>query len=273
MTATIIDLAVRGYLRIDEKEKAWLFGSKDWHLTKLKEADGALLPFEATVLKGLFEDGAEADLSQLKNEFYKDLAEARKNSTRIPWNSEMVRARPRVRHGTGRAWPASPWRCWAAGSSGCWANNFDAAVLGVPVVLVGLLLLAAGSSMSKRTAAGSEAMRRTLGFRLFIETADKRRQEFNERANIFAEYLPYAIVFGSVDKWTNAFRDIDTTPSTASWYTGAAVFSATDFSRGLESFSSSVSSVIASTPSSSGGSGFSGGSSGGGGGGGGGGSW
>ena len=152
-------------------------------------------------------------------------------------------------------------------------EQLDAAVLGVPVVLVGLLLLAAGSSMSKRTAAGSEAMRRTLGFRLFIETADKRRQEFNERANIFAEYLPYAIVFGSVDKWANAFRDIDTTPSTASWYTGAAVFSATDFSRGLESFSSSVSSVIASTPGSSGGCGFSGGSSGGGGGGGGGGSW
>jgi uncharacterized membrane protein len=128
--------------------------------------------------------------------------------------------------------------------------------------------------MSQRTAAGSEALRRALGFRLFIETAEKRRQEFNEKANIFAEYLPYAIVFGSVDKWANAFRDIDTEPATRGWYTGTHAFAPLAFSRDLESFSSSVSSVIASTPGSSGGSGFGGGGfSGGGGGGGGGGSW
>ena len=50
--------------------------------------------------------------------------------------------------------------------------------------------------------------------------------------------------------------------------TGAAAFSAPDFSRSMETFASSVSHVISSTPGSSGGSGFSGGFSGGGGGGG-----
>src|SRR4029078_223102 len=99
-------------------------------------------------------------------------------------------------------------------------------------------------------------------------------QEFNEKANIFAAYLPYAIVFGCVEKWADAFRDIDTTAATANWYVGAAAFSAPDFSRSMETFSSSVSSVITSTPGSSGGGGFVGGGfSVGGGGGGGGGSW
>ena len=69
-------------------------------------------------------------------------------------------------------------------------------------------------------------------------------------------------------------RDIDTEPSTRGWYTGTHAFAPLAFSRDLESFSSSVSSVIASTPGSSGSSGFGGGGfSGGGGGGGGGGSW
>ena len=129
-------------------------------------------------------------------------------------------------------------------------------------------------SMASRTAAGSEMMRRVLGFRLYISTAEKYRQQFNEQENIFARYLPFAIVFGCVSKWAKAFEGLEATAqaSTSSWYTGTAPFSAMAFSSNLQSFSSSVGSTLASTQS-SGGSGFSGGSSGGGGGGGGGGSW
>jgi len=116
-------------------------------------------------------------------------------------------------------------------------------------------------------------VRRVLGFRRYITTAETDRQRFNEQAGIFAEYLPYAIVFGAVDRWARAFRDIDTVATTAAWYVGATAFDAPTFSHNLESFSSSVSSTITSTPASSGSSGFSGGFSGGGGGGGGGGSW
>jgi uncharacterized membrane protein len=153
---------------------------------------------------------------------------------------------------------------------------FGWAIIGAPIVVAGLLLGATAQLMPRRTAKGSEALRRVLGFRLFIDTAEKDRAKFAEQANIFAEYLPFAIVFGCVDKWARVFRDIDTTAAVQGWYGGTtpgAVFAASDFSRSLETFSSSVSSVIASTPGSSGGSGFSGGSSGGGGGGGGGGSW
>ncbi|MBI5288307.1 MAG: DUF2207 domain-containing protein [Chloroflexi bacterium] len=272
VTATIIDLAVRGYLTIEEKEKSWIFGKTDWHLTKKKETSGELLQYETEVFTGLFNATAtEVDVSDLKNEFYKDLAEAQEKLYADAMKRKWFSRNP----DTARDWAQGAGVVIAAAGGGLvWLLGLSGwAIAGVPVIVVGVLVFLGSSLMSKRTAAGSEALRRTLGFRLFIETAEKRRQEFNERANIFAEYLPYAIVFGSVDKWARAFRDIDTTPSTGSWYTGAAMFSAADFSRSLESFSSSVSSVIASTPGSSGGSGFSGGSSGGGGGGGGGGSW
>jgi uncharacterized membrane protein len=99
------------------------------------------------------------------------------------------------------------------------------------------------------------------------------QQAFAERANIFTEYLPYAIVFKCVDRWARAFKDIDLQAATAGWYAGPAGFNAGSFSSSLRAFSSAVSTTLASTPGGSGGSGFSGGSSGGGGGGGGGGSW
>jgi uncharacterized membrane protein len=131
-------------------------------------------------------------------------------------------------------------------------------------------------AMARRTAIGNEASRRALGFKLYITTAETRRQEFNEQKNIFARYLPYAIVFECVDKWADAFEGLDdqVKDSTAYWYHGTTAFQAGVFAAGLCSFSNSVSSTISSTPGGSGGSGFSGGGfSGGGGGGGGGSSW
>lgn len=273
VTATIVDLAVRGYLSIEEKEKAWFLGKADWRLTKLKDADATLHPFETTVFHGLFGLGSTTvDLSDLKNEFYKDLAEAQKELYADAMARKWFSRNPAT--GRGAALFAGAALAAAGGGLGWLIGNAGWAILGAPIILVGAVVMLASTTMSKRTAAGSEALRRTLGFRMFIETADKRRQEFNEQANIFAEYLPYAIVFGSVEKWANAFQDIDTTPSTQGWYTGTHAFSAIAFSQSMQSFSSSVSGVIASTPGSSGGSGFGGGgSSGGGGGGGGGGSW
>ena len=60
--------------------------------------------------------------------------------------------------------------------------------------------------------------RRVLGFREFMQVAETDRQRFNEEENIFQEYLPYAIVFGCVDKWAKAFEDMGIETNTSSWY-------------------------------------------------------
>lgn len=61
ITATIVDLAVRGYLRIEEIPKRWFLGKPDWNLVQLKEADGALLPYERMLLEGLFREADDED--------------------------------------------------------------------------------------------------------------------------------------------------------------------------------------------------------------------
>jgi uncharacterized membrane protein len=149
------------------------------------------------------------------------------------------------------------------------------AIIGVPVVIAGLLLLIFAGAMPRRTGRGREYYRRSLGFRKYMTIAETERQRFNEEANIFEKYLPYAIVYDCVDKWAKAFEGLENQPGaqTSGWYVGTGPFLASSFSRDISSFSSGMSTAIASTPGSSGGSGFSGGFSGGGGGGGGGGSW
>jgi uncharacterized membrane protein len=149
------------------------------------------------------------------------------------------------------------------------------ALLGIPLVIGGLLLLIGAKRMPSRTAKGTAMTRRVNGFRRVIETAEEHTARWAEQENVFTKYLPYAIVFGVTDKWAKAFEALGQVPSDdMSWYVSARPFVYAEFADSLDSFAVTTSGVIASTPSGSGGSGFGGGGfSGGGGGGGGGGSW
>jgi len=273
VTATIVDLAVRGYLHITELPKKGWFGSNDWKLTKKQEANG-LNAFEKKVLNSLFETGDEVELSDLRYKFATDLATAKNLIYDDAMQRKWFGMKPESARGM---WVIVAMSVLFFGAglavfAGLW---FHRALMPLGLVPAGLAMLVLSRSMARRTAAGSEMLRRVVGFRLYIATAEKHRQEFNEQENIFARYLPFAIVFGCVSKWAKAFEGLDdqVSQSTSSWYSGTGAFRVAAFSSGLQGFSSSVSSTLASTRSSSGGSGFSGGSSGGGGGGGGGGSW
>ena len=78
ITATIVDLAVRGYIVIEEKEKSQMMGlvhNKEYvfHL-KIDPNDWtSLKTHERVLLGGIFSNGAQPDveLSSLQNEFYK----------------------------------------------------------------------------------------------------------------------------------------------------------------------------------------------------------
>ena len=272
LTATIIDLASRGYLTITEIPKAWWFGSTDWTLERVKFGDEGLLAYERIVLGGLFGAGTTRNLSDLKNKFYTHLAKAKtalyEDAIERGWfrrNPRTVRTAMRV-----LGLIVAGGGVFLAVALGQVAGY---GLLGLPVMLFGVLLAVAARAMPRRSASGRLMMRRTLGFAKYIRTAERHPQDFAERANLFTEYLPYAVAFRCVHKWAAAFRDIDLQAATASWYSGTTRFDASSFSSKLSGFSSSVSSTMSSTPGGSGGSGFSGGSSGGGGGGGGGGSW
>ncbi len=73
VSATLVDLAVRGYLLIQEIPKEGWFGKPDWRLIRLEKPDDDLLTYERRLLTGLFRDGTEVTISELKNTFAKRL--------------------------------------------------------------------------------------------------------------------------------------------------------------------------------------------------------
>lgn len=260
---------------IEEIEKPHRWSKPDWTLIKKQPVDDTLLTYERDLMKSIFKGRAETvTLNALTNTFHSDLVriegELYDDSVAHGWFA----TRPdRVR---------SKWLVIGivlsvveAVAVGLAAGFTHAELVPVPILLTGLVLTAGHRWMPARTAKGSAALSQVLGFRRYIETAEADRMQFAEQENIWATYLPYAIVFGATDRWARAFEGLgaDQQAGVASWYISPYPFSPAGFSGSMSSFATSTAGAIVSTPASSGGSGFSGGFSGGGGAGGGGGSW
>jgi hypothetical protein len=204
VTATVIDLAVRKYLVIEEIPKKGWFGRPDWKLTKLKQADPDLLEYERELLNGLFEDGDEVKLSSLKTKFVSRLHDVQAALYRDAVAKGWFTGRPdQVRQrwvigvgvlaaGIGLEFAAMAWT--------------HLALLPLAAILGGLLLMAGARWMPRRTAKGTGLVRRVRGFRTVIATAETNMARFAERENLFTRYLPYAIVFGLTDKWRRPSR-------------------------------------------------------------------
>lgn len=276
VTATIVDLAVKEYLTITETESGGILGvfkKKDYVLERLEPPAGSLAAYESKLLGSLFDGGSPVNLSDLKNEFYADLAKVKEALIREVTSDLKLFTRSPEK--TRRLYRIAGAIVTAIGVGLTFVlGSIGAGIIGLPIVLAGVLLLLLAPSMPSRTARGREMYRLVLGFRQYVDRAETERQAFAERANLFEEYLPYAIVFECVDKWAKAFEGLADEATQPSWYRGTHPFVAAHFASSVGDFSESISSVMASTPGGSGGSGFGGGGfSGGGGGGGGGGSW
>jgi len=268
VTATIVDLAVRGYLRIDEiaKQKGW-FGKPDWKLTKLKPADD-LRPYERSLHVGLFAGRSEVKLSELRTTFSDRLHKVQDllydDVVKQGWfvsRPDKIRLRWRIIGAVVLA--------LALVVAVLLAAFTRAGLVGVPLVIGGLLLLFGAKRMPRRTAKGTGVLRRCEGFRRFIDESEKERARFAEQQHLFSEYLPYAIVFGATEKWARAFAGLEGQLSEPSWYGGSGSFTPLGFSHSIDGFAVTTAGTISSSPPGSGSGGFSGG----GGGGGGGGSW
>jgi uncharacterized protein (TIGR04222 family) len=273
VTATIVDLAGRGFLVIHEIPDRGLFSKTDWLLVRTDASDADLLSYERRLLDGLFRDGNEATVSELKTTF----AERLHGVERALYEDAM-------RHGWFRARPDQVRTRWATRGTilvlGGGALTYVLArwttwgIVGVPLILGGLALALVARWMPARTASGTAMLRRVRGFRRVIATAETHVARWAEQENVFTRYLPYAIVFGLTEKWAKAFEGVGLSPETSSWYVGLHPFTAIAFADSIDAFSVTTGGTLASTPASSGSSGFGGGGfSGGGGGGGGGGSW
>lgn len=291
IVATVIDMAVRGYLTINEVAPEGLLGSlgeksfaakalrslgvgmTDWNLIRTaKPLPGDLVSYEQSVMGGVFEDGASARrMSDLHNQFYKHLPTIKKGIYALLIQLGLFRRNP----DTTRGWYIAGGivTMILAVALGIRTSNV---VLGVGIGILAVMLFIFSNFMPAKTAEGARRWREVKGLEEYIRRAEKQELEMTQApertTELFSMLLPYAIALKVSDIWVKQFGDLlRTAPPT--WYTGSSpVFSVAHFSSGLSNFQTAASHTMASAPGGSSGSGG-GGSVGGGGGGGGGGSW
>jgi uncharacterized membrane protein len=276
ITATIVDLAVRGYIVIEEKEKAGIAGmllhTKDYtfHLKKgLREWPG-LKAHELALLGGIFSNGALTDvnLSSLQNVFYRNLPTIKNNIFDELMEHGYFQHRPDyVRGGFITGAIATGVILFMVGNALAVKMGMTPTPFFVAAILSAGIVAGFGWFMPARTASGAKALAGVLGFEDFLTHVEAdHMNRISQTPETFEKFLPFAMALGVEKKWVGAFQNIYSQPP--SWYQGnysSGGFYPIMFVNSLDNMTSSASSIMASAPRSSGGSGFGGGGSSGGG--------
>jgi hypothetical protein len=208
--ATILDLAVRGHVRIVEvppeiplglepdsfagKILGGLAGSgKDWELVRLQPgAEAGLRKFERETLRAVFDGAGSRKLSALKNQFYKDLP-----GIKEALYGELVEQRlfPRSPDSTRKLWIGLAIGTLVVGVGlGILATQFGYWTVIPAMVFSALFILGFGWQMPAVTSTGALARREVEGLREYIRRAEKAEIEFRDAPErtpeLFSQLLP-----------------------------------------------------------------------------------
>jgi uncharacterized membrane protein YgcG len=275
ITATIVDLAVRGYLVIEEKEKSGVMGllhSKEYvfHMKIGPNDWTSLKAHERVLLGGIFSNGGQPDveLSSLQNQFYKNLPSIKGGIFDELMERGYFQHRPDyVRGGFITGAIVTGVLLFFMGTAMSQKMGMAPAPFFVAAILSAGIIAAFGWFMPARTADGAKALAGVLGFEDFLTHVESdHMNRISQTPETFEKFLPYAMALGVEKKWVGAFQNIYSQPP--SWYQGnysGGVFYPILFINSLDNMTAHASSVMASAPRSSGGSGFGGGGSSGGG--------
>ncbi|WP_345017419.1 DUF2207 domain-containing protein [Actinomadura keratinilytica] len=255
VTATIVDLAVRGHLLIEEQDRE-ATGRLDWTLRRLPAPADDLLRYERILLEALFTgaDGAPRDgvrLSELDGTFADALARVRSamydDVVEQGWfarRPDAVRSR----------WTIAGMVLTVLGIAGTVALALftDMALAGLAVIIAGAALAYGGQYMPAKTARGSTVLAHTIGFRAFLERGELPAEagaelDSRERIALFSRFLPYAVVFGVVGPWAKTVEDAGERAEGAdnlAWYEGPAEWDLSRFAESMRVFTLTTSGAI-----------------------------
>ncbi|MCH5316776.1 MAG: DUF2207 domain-containing protein [Eubacterium sp.] len=280
----MIELANEGYININQIEKKKRFGKPEFLIERVKDYDGGDIS-KRIFFKGLFKcgNGKYATKKDLAERFYKYVEQILSYVNTDENRKKIYGAKSLAMRLLG--WCISI----LSGIASVFITTqivdgyekYFAALIGVAISAVAFIF---SFFIRQRTDRGHEILQKIIGFRMFLEEAEKERLEtlVYENPTYYYDILPYAYVLGVSDVWTKNFEGIVMQPPT--WYTGSTMFDRMVFWHFMNNTMHSATAAMTSVPQNassgfsgggiSGGGGFSGGGfSGGGVGGGGGGRW
>lgn len=282
LTATIIDLATRGYIKIHDEEKSIAAGFMKKHEFTLELTNhrvGNLKYHERRLLEALFkplQTGVTLEMKDInKVEMYEASVQIRhKLKNALTKEHGLLEEAPKTAH-------AILWGI-AAGSlvlifvSGAGWGWIAGMILAISSSVLFIAL------MRRRSHAGVKAYENIKGLKLYMNTAEKDRMKMMESVDrpyaepahtveFFEKLLPFAVALGVEKSWAKQFENIYR--EAPSWYSGSygsfnTVYFTSSLASSMSSLNANFSTSTSSSSSGSGGGGFSGGGGGGGGGGG-----
>ena len=286
ITATIIDLAVRKYLRIHElvKDRKILKDKVTYELELLNLDKSGLNAYEADLINALFNEqkiGEKTDLGTPSAALQK-VATSLRTSVKKDLKQAGYLKPDTSKYGlvlVGSAVVAVVLLAIIGGNSN--PNAIGAIVVGAIICTVTISIFWA--LMAARTSVGVSAKEQLEGLKMYMNVAEKDRIQMlqspkaayavgvgqpKRTVELFEKLLPYAIIMGVEKQWAKQFESMYA--AEPSWYSGnVSTFNTVYLASSLNGgFANSINTSFAS-PSSSSGSGFSGGGFSGGGGGGG----
>jgi hypothetical protein len=246
VTATVVDLAVRGYLRIDEQPRG-AYDAPDWLLVKLSGPPLTdLLDYERALYQAIF-DGREsvllsglhgsfaAGLGRVRDALYRDVVgqgwfARRPDSVRTRWTTLGVLV-------AGLGVVATVLLAWFT----------TYGLLGLALIIAGAALSVGGQYMPAKTAKGASALAHTLGFRHYLTDGEIGDVPPAQRVELFSRYLPYAVVFDNVDRWARVVASLNGNGGPADnlyWYHGPAEWDLSKFADSMTTFTLTTSGAI-----------------------------
>jgi uncharacterized membrane protein len=262
ITCTIVDLAVRGYIHIQEIDtKVLMFTNKDYELRLLKPRGEwkDLTDFEQVMLTTIFTgESTTRRISDLRYSFYTAVPSIKAGVLDALKEKGMYRVDPNSANaywllGAGATVFATWLICKAFGVGLFDSGLLSFAMIAFTVVIVFLI----GRQMTAKSLLGARTWVHIKGFQEFMNRveADKLR---TLPPDTFEKFLSYAMALGVEAHWAKAFAGIIRNPPT--WYTGPnySTFNTMMFANDIGSMSSAAHEAFVAAPrASSGGSGFS----------------
>ena len=228
--ATVLDLARRGVIRMEEKQTEGFFGfgRQTTYEFELQDHTTPLTGYEEVLLNAIFginrEPGSRVNMANVQQAFA-----LREEEIHEGFYKELVA------HDYFDASPDEARRRWKVLA---WAGPLLAAAIIVAVmvlsggssgwiilpILAAIVLAMAGSrvagAMPRKTPKGAEAAAKWRAFKRYLQDIDEHA-DLDKSKEIFDRFLPYAVAFGIEDSWVTKFSQVNT--PMPEWFGGGPV--------------------------------------------------
>lgn len=247
VTATILDLAIRGHVLIEELPRRAEFAPADWTFRRLpgERDDAPLRPFETELLDAIAPQTGQAvtvseigpalsaHVPSIQSKLYDEMVELgwyerRPDATRNVWNQGALVA-----------------LILAVAATGVLAAFTAFGLAGLALVALALGLAFVAQEMPARTSSGAELLAGlgVLRQQLLSHPTDEMPKGHELRE--LSQVLPYAVVLGGLDRWIAALVAADDDdlpdPTDLYWFHGPATWHLRDLPDSLKNFVTTLS--------------------------------